>query len=83
MAQGHPASGTGTTISKKSYQDGITPTNFEVVKDILQTSVDFGWKKTKTVDELRNKAHMTVREAREVVKNELDQTRRWDDGKEE
>ena len=83
VAQGHPASGTGTTLSKKSYQDGITPTNFEVVKDILQTSVDFGWKKTKTVDELRNKAHMTVREAREVVKNELDQTRRWDDGKEE
>ena len=82
VAQGHPASGTGTTLSKKSYQDGITPTNFEVVKDILQTSVDFGWKKTKTVDELRNKAHMTVREAREVVKNELDQTRRWDDGKE-
>ena len=83
VAQGHPASGTGTTLSKKSYQDGITPSNFEVVKDILQTSVDFGWKKTKTVDELRNKAHMTVREAREVVKNELDQTRRWDDGKEE
>ena len=54
-----------------------------MVKNILQTSVDFGWKKTKTVDELRNKAHMTVREAREVVKNELDQTRRWDDGKEE
>ena len=81
-AQGHPASGTGTSISHKSYHDGITPANFEVVKNILQTSVDFGWKKTKTVDELRNKAHMTVRDAREVVKNELDQTRRWEDGKE-
>ena len=82
VAQGHPASGTGTTLSKKSYHDGITPANFEVVKNILQTSVDFGWKKTKTVDELRKSAHMTVREAREVVKNELDQTRRWEDGKE-
>jgi hypothetical protein len=83
VAQGHPASGTGTTLSKKSYQDGITPTNFEVVKNILQTSVDFGWKKTKTVNELRNKANITVRDAREIVKHELDQTRRWEDDKEE
>ena len=76
--QGSPASGTGTSMSKKSYPNGITPDNFDVVKSILQTSVDFGWKKTKTVDELRSKAFMTVRDAREVVKSELESTRRWD-----
>jgi len=76
--QGAPASGTGTTMSKKSYPNGITPDNFDVVKSILQTSLDFGWKKTKTVDELRTKAFMTVRDAREVVKSELESTRRWD-----
>ena len=77
--QGAPASGTGTTMSKKNYIDGITPTNFETVKNILQTSVDFGWKKTKTVEELRKSAHMTVRQARDVVQSELDTTRRWED----
>jgi len=81
--QGAPASGTGTTMSKKSYPDGITPDNFSLVKSILQTSVDFGWKKTKTIDELRNKAFMTVRDAREVVKSELESTRRWDNDREE
>ena len=81
--QGAPASGTGTTMSKKNFLDGITPANFEVVKNILQTSIDFGWKKTKTVDELRTKAFMTVRDAREVVKSELESTRRWDNDSEE
>ena len=78
--QGAPASGTGTTMSKKTYLKGITPDNFEVVKNILQTSVDFGWKKTKTVNELRKSAHMTVRDAREVFDNELGSTRRWENG---
>ena len=81
--QGSPASGTGTSMSKKSYPNGITPDNFDVVKSILQTSIDFGWKKTKTVDELRTKAFMTVRDAREVVKSELESTRRWDNDSEE
>ena len=82
-SQGAPASGTGTTMSKKSYPTGITPDNFDVVKSILQTSVDFGWKKTKTVDELRDKAFMTVRDARDIVKSELESTRRWDNDSEE
>ena len=81
--QGSPASGPGTSMSKKSYPNGITPDNFDVVKSILQTSLDFGWKKTKTVDELRTKAFMTVRDAREVVKSELESTRRWDNDSEE
>ena len=81
--QGSPASGTGTSMSKKSFPNGITPDNFAVVKSILQTSLDFGWKKTKTVDELRTKAFMTVRDAREVVKSELESTRRWDNDSEE
>ena len=81
--QGSPSSGPGTSMSKKSYPSGITPDNFDVVKSILQTSLDFGWKKTKTVDELRSKAFMTVRDAREVVKSELESTRRWDNDSEE
>jgi len=81
--QGAPASGTGTTMSKKNYPDGITPDNFDVVKSILQTAVDFGWKRTQTVNELRTKAFMTVRDAREVVKSELESTRRWDNDSEE
>ena len=82
-SQGSPSSGTGTSMSKKNYPEGITPDNFDVVKSILQTSVDFGWKKTKTVDELRTKAFMTVRDAREIVKSELESTRRWDNDSEE
>ena len=82
-SQGSPSSGPGTSMSKKSYPNGITPDNFDTVKSILQTSVDFGWKKTKTVDELRSKAFMTVRDAREVVKSELESTRRWDNDSEE
>ena len=53
--------------------------NYEVIKSTLQTAVDFQWSKTRTVDELRSKAGMTVRQARELVKNELGQTRRWED----
>tara|TARA_B110001454_G_C12641371_1_gene401333 strand:- start:61 stop:1041 length:981 start_codon:yes stop_codon:yes gene_type:complete len=79
--QGSPASGKGTSMSKKSYVNGITPANFEVVKKTLQTSVDFGWTKTKTVDELRRFGAMTVREARDIVKNEFEGIRRWEDEK--
>ena len=81
--QGSPASGKGTSMSKKSFVDGITPSNFEVVKTTLQTAIDFGWKKTKTVDELRKSTGMTVRQARDIVKNEFEGVRRWEDGKEE
>ena len=70
-------------MSKKNYPDGITPDNYEIVKSTLQSAVDFGWKKTKTVDELRNKAFMTVRQARDVYDNELSSTRRWEDGEKE
>jgi hypothetical protein len=83
VAEGFPASGTGTTMSKKSYPDGITPNNFSVVKTTLQTAIDFGWTKTKTVDELRKSAQMTVRQARELVKQEFENTRRWEDGEKE
>ena len=38
--------------------------------------------KTKTVDELRKFANMTVRQAREIVKNEFESARRWEDGEE-
>ena len=81
IAQGSPSSGKGTSMSKKSYPDGITPANYKVVKTTLQHAVDFGWKKTKTVDKLR-KVGMTVREARDLVKQEFEQTRRWEDGEE-
>jgi hypothetical protein len=83
IAQGSPSSGSGTTLSQKNFPDGITPANFEVVKKTLQTAMDYGWKKTKTVDELRKYAGMTVRQARELVKNELGMTRRWEDVEEE
>ena len=79
---GSPASGTGTTMSKKNYVDGITPSNFEVVKKTLQTSVDFGWTKTKTVDELRRFGGMTVRQARDIVKNEFEGMKGWEDEEE-
>ena len=67
----------------KNYPDGIRPDNFEVVKQTLQDAVDFGWKKTKTVDMLRKNARITVRQAREIVTNELGNTRRWEDGDKE
>ena len=83
IGQGHPSSGSGTSLSRKSFPDGITPQNYEVVKNTLQTAVDFGWTKSKTVNELRKNAMMTVRSARQLVKNEFDSVRRWEDGKEE
>ena len=76
--QGDPrGAGRGTGI-RKTFPNGITPTNFEVVKTVLQSSLDYGWKKTKTVDELRSRTKMTVRHAREIVENELNQFERWD-----
>ena len=83
VAQGHPASGSGTTMSKKNYPDGITPSNFTVIKKTLQTAVDFGWNKTKTVEELRKFGGLTVRQARDIVKNEFEGLRRWEDAEEE
>ena len=41
------------------------------------------WKKTNTVNELRSRAGMTVRQARELVKSELANTRRCEDEDEE
>ena len=82
IGQGSPSSGKGTSMSKKNFPTGITPTNFSVVKKTLQSSIDFGWTKTKTVDELRKFASMTVRQARDIVKNEFESTRRWEDGEE-
>ncbi len=66
-------------MSKKNYPDGITPVNFQIVKNTLQTAVDFGWTKTKTQEELRKSANMTVRQARDLVKAEFDQARRWEE----
>ena len=79
VAQGHPSSGSGTSMSQKNYPNGITPTNFDVVKKTLQTAMDFGWKKTKTVEELRKYAGMTVRNARDIVNEEFGQVKRWED----
>jgi hypothetical protein len=79
IAQGSPSSGTGSSLSQKNYPDGITPSNFQVVKNTLQTAVDYGWKKTKTVDELRKSTGMTVRQARDVVKAEFEGMREWEE----
>ena len=79
VAQGHPSSGSGTSMSQKNFPNGITPTNFDVVKKTLQTAMDFGWKKTKTVEELRKYAGMTVRNARDIVNEEFGHIQRWDD----
>jgi hypothetical protein len=65
------------------FPQGITPTNFEIVKSVLQDSIDFQWNKGDTVDKLRKSAGMTVREARDVVNTELGSTRRWEDEKED
>ena len=64
------------------FPQGITPTNFEIVKSTLQDAIDFQWNKGDTVDKLRKEAGMTVREARELVKTELGMTRRWEDEEE-
>ena len=52
IAGGHPASGHGTSMSRKNFPKGITPLNFEAVKRTLQSGIDFGWTKKKTIDEL-------------------------------
>ena len=76
--QGSPTS--GSSMSKKSaYPKGITPSNFEVVKNTLQTAVDYDWKKTKTVEELRKATGMTVRDARDIVASEFEGVKRWED----
>ena len=82
IAGGHPASGHGTSMSRKNFPKGITPLNFEAVKRTLQSGIDFGWTKKKTIDELRTKAFMTVRDARDIVKVEYESVRRWDDEEE-
>ena len=89
IGQGSPSSGKGTSQSKKSdpsiylepkkFPEGITPANFEVVKRTLQSSIDFDWTKKRTVEELRKSASMTVRDARELVKHELIDTKRWEE----
>ena len=66
-------------MSKKSYHKGITPTNFEVVKNTLQTAIDYDWKKTKTVEELRKATGMTVRDARDIVATEFQGVKVWED----
>ena len=53
------------------------------MKNTLQDSLDYGWTKTKTVEQLRKVARMTVRQARECVKNELGEQRRWEDAEHE
>ena len=76
--QGSPTS--GSSLSKKSaFPKGITPSNFEVVKNTLQTAVDYDWKKTKTVEELRKATGMTVRDARDIVATEFEGVKRWED----
>jgi hypothetical protein len=82
IAQGSPSSGSGTSLSQKNFPDGITPANFTVIKKTLQTAVDFGWNKTKTIEEIRKYGGLTVRQARELVKNEFEQMRRWEDAEE-
>ena len=89
VGQGSPSSGKGTSQSKKSdiqaflepkkFPDGINPANFEIVKSTLQSAIDFDWTKKKAVEELRTKGNMTVRQAREIVKQELADTKRWEE----
>ena len=84
VAQGSPSTGSGTSLSQKNYPDGITPSNFTVIKKTLQTAVDFGWNKSKTIEELRkNGTGLTVRQARDIVKNEFASVRRWEDAEED
>ena len=88
IGQGSPSSGKGTSQSKKTavdyrlepkkFPDGITPANFEVVKRTLQSAIDFDWTKKKAVEELRKSASMTVREARELIKQEFQDTKQWE-----
>jgi hypothetical protein len=78
VVQGFPQTMSKSMVTK-TYPDGITPANFNVVKKTLQTSMDFNWTKSKTVDELRKYAGMTVRDAKNLVKNELGMMKRWED----
>ena len=85
MLQGQPqkkpfAQTKALDLKKSEFADGINPANFEMVKDTLQNSINFNWTKKKTVEELRKYAGVTVRQAREIIKNELGETRRWEDG---
>jgi hypothetical protein len=82
VTQGSPSSGAGTSLSQKNFPTGITPDNFDVVKKTLQSAMDYNWKKTKTVDELRKFTGITVREARNIVQNEFDMVRKWEDDEE-
>jgi len=82
IAGGHPASGHGTSLSRKNFPDGITPLNYESVKRTLQEAVDFAWTKKKTIDMLRKNAFMTVRQSRDLVKAEFENIRRWEDEEE-
>ena len=66
-------------LEPKPDPDGINSANFEMVKKTLQDSIDFDWTKKKAVEELRSKAFMTVRQARDVVKSELADVKRWED----
>jgi hypothetical protein len=82
VSQGSPSSGAGTSLSQKNFQTGITPDNFNVVKKTLQSAIDFNWNKTKTVEQLRKSTRMTVRECRNIVKNEFADMKRWEDDEE-
>ena len=61
------------------YPKGITPSNVNIVKNTLQTAIDYDWKKTKTVEELRKATGMTVRDARDLVASEFEGVKRWED----
>ncbi len=82
VSQGSPSSGGGTSLSQKNFPTGITPDNFDVVKKTLQSAIDFNWNKTKTVEQLRKSTRMTVRECRNIVKNEFADIKRWEDDEE-
>ena len=86
MLQGSPEKKPAASARRKNdldlttnFKDGITPDNYELVKNTLQHSLDYGWTKTKTVEQLRKVARMTVRQARECVKNELGEQKRWEE----
>ena len=74
--QGDPR-GAGRGTSRKAYPKGITPTNYELVKTTLLTSMDFDWTKGRTVTELR-KLGISVRDAKDIVKSEFDTIKAWD-----
>jgi len=46
----------------------VDATSSEFVKETLETAVSEGWTKTKTVAELRKSEGMTIKKARELVK---------------